>query len=140
MGGIHQIVNSLIQLNKKYQVQIVYNSPAEKLKFKDDRIISVVSKDREFPADIVVNNADYHFFETRLLPKKFQSYPENYWKSKIIAPSAFIIYLGLNKKIKNLNHHNLYLQNNWQEHFDQIFKKSRMAKSSFLLCVCTIKN
>jgi phytoene desaturase len=34
----------------------------------------------------------------------------------------FILYLGLNKRLENMVHHNLYFAEDWNEHFDTIFK------------------
>jgi phytoene desaturase len=40
-----------------------------------------------------------------------------------MGPSAFLIYLGLNKKLKGLRHHNLFLDPSWDEHFKTLFDR-----------------
>jgi phytoene desaturase len=75
-----------------------------------------------FEADSVVANADYHFVETVLLEKPYQTYQEKYWSKRTLAPSAFIMYLGVTKRIKNLTHHNLIFDHDWVAHFNEIFK------------------
>jgi phytoene desaturase len=35
----------------------------------------------------------------------------------------FVLYLGLNRKLANLLHHNLYFAPDWDRHFDAIFKR-----------------
>jgi phytoene desaturase len=40
-----------------------------------------------------------------------------------MAPSAFILYLGVNGTIPSLQHHNLLFSEHWNENFEQIFKK-----------------
>jgi phytoene dehydrogenase-like protein len=58
-----------------------------------------------------------------LLDKKYQSIKEGAWKKKTIAPSMFIAYIGVNKEVPNLEHHNLYFSDDWNEHFKTIFDK-----------------
>jgi phytoene dehydrogenase-like protein len=35
----------------------------------------------------------------------------------------FIAYIGVNKEVPNLEHHNLYFSDDWDEHFKTIFDK-----------------
>jgi phytoene desaturase len=56
-----------------------------------------------------------------LLNEEFRSYPEKYWRKKMIAPSAFLVYLGLNKKLDDFLHHNFYFNSDWDKYFDQLF-------------------
>ncbi len=74
-------------------------------------------------ADFVLANADYAHVETELLPPEARSYPASYWKRRVVAPSMFVMYLGLSKTLPKLIHHNLYFQEDWDGHFDTIFKK-----------------
>ncbi len=135
MGGINELVSSLVALCKRHNVKIYYNQPVSGYKFSDKKITHVKSGKKEYGADLVVVNADYAFAETKLLPEKFQTYPEKYWNKKTIAPSAFILYLGIGKKLKKLKHHNLFLEKNWEEHFEEIFNKpSWPANPSYYIC------
>ncbi|MCS7092196.1 MAG: phytoene desaturase family protein, partial [Patescibacteria group bacterium] len=136
MGGIGKIVEALVELAKTHKVKICKSTPALGFTFKDDKIVSVKTKNASVPCDLVVSNADYAYTETVLLPREYQSYPKNYWNKRTIAPSAYIIYLGLNKKLSRLAHHNLFLVNDWMSHFDQIFENpSWPDKPSYYVCV-----
>ncbi len=75
--------------------------------------------------DIFVCSADYRNFEVNLLPKESQTYPEEYWEKRTLSPGAFIIYLGIGRKLKNVEHHNLYFNESWEEHFDDVFKQKK---------------
>ena len=46
-------------------------------------------------SDIVISNADMWHTETQLLQPNEQTYPESYWEKKTLAPSAYILYLGV---------------------------------------------
>lgn len=136
-GGFSVIVQAMTQLAKELGVTIKTNTSVKKIQLNRSGLAEKVITDKgEIPADIVLANADYSYVETKLLEKKSQTYPLTYWQKKTIAPSGFILFLGLNKKIKNLTHHNLFLANDWVKHFDEIFKKPDWPKDpSYYVCV-----
>jgi phytoene desaturase len=121
-GGFGKIVDALADLGKEHNVTYVLNEPVTKVIVEDGKAVGVKTALHEYRADIVIMNADYHHGETVLLDKKYQAYPESYWKKATIAPSGFIMYIGLDKKIDGLSHHNLFLDNDWIKHFDTIFE------------------
>jgi len=57
----------------------------------------------------------------------------------VLAPSAFIIYLGLNKKIPRLEHHNLFLSEHWERHFQTIFDKPAWPEDPSYYIGCSSK-
>jgi 1-hydroxy-2-isopentenylcarotenoid 3,4-desaturase len=121
-GGIGTVVKALYDLSLSLGVHFEFNSEVIAFDIKDNGIKKVKTKSKLYAADIILANADYPFIETQLLEKKYQTYSSSYWKKKTIAPSAFIVYLGVKGKIKNLSHHNLFLEQDWMKHFDKIFK------------------
>ena len=56
-----------------------------------------------------------------------------------MGPSAFLIYLGLNKRISGLLHHNLYLDPSWDEHFRSIFDDPAWSESPSYYVSCPSK-
>lgn len=72
-------------------------------------------------SDIYLINADMAWFETSVLPKESQTHPKSYRDRKIFAPSGFIIYAWVNKKLPKLDHHNLYFCEDRDKNFGQIF-------------------
>jgi phytoene desaturase len=116
-------------------VTIETSAEVKKICVTDANVTGVRTANGTYSADIVISNADYAFTETHLLDRKYQSYPESYWKKKTIAPSAFLIYLGVKGKIKNVSHHTLSFANNWQDHFEEIFKNPKWPnKPSYYVC------
>lgn len=122
-GGIGEIVKALRDLCLNYGVKIKLNSEVTDLAIENNTIKKVKAHNVWHKADFILGNADLPYLETQLLKKQYQSYPANYWKKKTIAPSGFIVFLGLKGKVKGLSHHNLFLEEDWMKHFDQIFKK-----------------
>jgi 1-hydroxy-2-isopentenylcarotenoid 3,4-desaturase len=135
MGGVYQIVKALEKLCRENGVIIKTNQEVTEIVVDGKVAKQVKTINATYDADIVISNADYPFTETMLLPKEARTYPESYWQKKTIAPSAFLIYLGVKGKIKNLKHHNLFFANNWEEHFEQIFKDPQWPeKPSYYVC------
>ena len=106
---------------------------------QNDSIKQIHTQKSSYESDLVVNTSDYPFFETQILPKEHRSYDANYWEKSTIAPSGFIAYLGFNKKIQSLSHHNLFLDNDWMKHFESIFNTPSWPDSPSYYVSCPSK-
>lgn len=138
-GGIGEVVKGYQKAAEEQGVEILLNQEVRKITVKDNKAHEVITNEFFIPADIVLVNADYHHTETELLDRGHQSYPSAYWERKKMGPSAFLIYLGLNKKIDNLLHHNLYLDPSWEEHFRSIFDRPAWPRSFSYYVSCPSK-
>jgi phytoene desaturase len=122
-GGMNGVARSLYLLAKGQGARFVFDSPVTGIRLSGRRAIAVDSTVGSHPADVVLANADYHHVEQALLPAEARSYSARYWAHRVVAPSACIVYLGLDKRVPALAHHNLLLQNGWDEHFRSIFDR-----------------
>ncbi|GIW62606.1 MAG: phytoene dehydrogenase [Patescibacteria group bacterium] len=130
IGGMYKIVEALEKLCNQYNVRIKTDEEVKKIFIKDKKIYMVeTNKGKKYRADIFVVNADYPYFETKLLPKQFQTYNAEYWDAKTFSPSAFIIYLGIKDNLRLSRHHNLYFVTDWKTHFDDVYKNKRIPKN-----------
>jgi phytoene desaturase len=123
IGGMYQVIEALLKLCRENKVSLINNQPVIGYRFNRNKITAVKTQKKEYPAHLVVFTGDYHFNETKLLPKKLQTYNQSFWERKTLSPSAFIIYLGIKKKIKNAAHHNLYFHQSWEDHFQTVYQK-----------------
>jgi len=99
------------------------NSPVEKIIVRDGKAVGVrLEGGEQIDADLVISNADMWFTETRLLDIPQQTHKEKYWQKRTMAPSAFIMYLGVSEKLPSLVHHNLLFSEDWRKNFDDIYK------------------
>ncbi len=123
-GGIRAVPQSLERIAKKYGVQIMCNAPVAEIVIEGKVATGIRLESGEvLSADIVVSNADVHHTDTRLLPAAYRTKSDKYWDSRVLAPSAFILYLGVKGKLPQMQHHNLLFTKNWEEGFGQIFNK-----------------
>lgn len=120
-GGMVEIVNAMYSIALEQGVEFLFNSAVSELVIKDKSITGVLSNGKTYNADVVISSADYHHTETKLLPKEYQSYSKSYWDSRVMAPSSLLYYIGVNKKLKNLSHHNLFFDQPFNQHAHDIY-------------------
>ena len=93
----------------------------------------------KFEADSFISGADYHHTDKQILEKPYHNYSEEYWDSRKMAPSSLLFYLGINKKLKNLLHHNLFFDEDFSLHAEEIYDKPKWpSKPLFYACVPSI--
>ena len=74
-------------------------------------------------SDAVVSDADYAHTELALLPEHERQYTPNYWERREYGPSAFITFLGIDRELPELEHHNIVMPVGWDIHFRQIYEE-----------------
>ncbi len=135
-GGIYTIIESFKNMIEKFSGDIRTSSPVRNIIVKNNTAVGVELESGEtINADYVISNADLWYTETKMLAPEHQSFPESYWKKRTMAPSAFILYLGLNTEVPGLLHHNLRFAQNWKENFREIFDEPRLPEDpSYYVC------
>ena len=121
MGGMHTLVDALYAVGMEHGVKFMWGEEATAINISQGTAHSVTTQRQVIDADCILAAVDYHHAEQDLIPPEYRSYSKSYWKRRLLAPSALIIYLGLNKKIPGLEHHNLFLSESWKRHFQTIF-------------------
>lgn len=132
-GGIYEIVKALKNIAKKHGVKIKVNSPVAKIIVEDGRAAGVeLENGKVIRADAVISNADIHHTENALLKPEQRMFSQKSWKKRTLAPSAFIMYLGVKGKVPELTHHNLLFSKDWKTNFKEIFDRPRWPKDPSL--------
>lgn len=126
-GGMRAVVEALVTLGREFGVEYRYNEPVTAIDVEGGVARRVVTPLGAHETDIVVVNADYPFAEMHLLPENSRSYPASYWEKKVLAPSTFVAYLGVDREITKLAHHNVFLEPDWEEGFETIFDPKKAA-------------
>lgn len=139
MGGMHKIIEGMVQLAEEKGVEFTYNQDVKEIQVEAGIATRVVTATDAFEADVIVASADYHHVEKNLLPLQYQSYSDNYWDSRVMAPSSLIFYLGVNKRLKKLRHHNLFFDEDFEPHAREIYTHPRWpAKPLFYVSVPSV--
>lgn len=121
-GGMYQIVDAMVRLGKSLGVTYHTSHGVDEILLKNGKACGVRVGTITFDADIVISGADYHHTET-LLPKEKRAYSEAYWNKKTFAPSSLLFYVGLDKKLDSLAHHNLFFDVDFDAHANSIYDK-----------------
>jgi len=83
----------------------------------------------------IISGADYHFTEQHLLEEKYRNYQPDYWEKRTMAPSSLLFYLGIDKKVPSILHHNLFFDEDFDRHAFEIYEKPQWpTKPLFYVC------
>jgi phytoene desaturase len=120
-GGMYKIVEGMTALAIEKGVDIKVNHEVKAFKYQDNNISHIVTSQGEFDADVVIASADYNFVDRYILEEQFSNYSKKYWDERVMAPSCLIYYLGIDKKLENLDHHNLFFDTDFTKHAAEIY-------------------
>jgi phytoene desaturase len=120
MGGMHNIVKGMVDLAISKGVKIQYDSEVTGFAIEGGHVKGVKTAKGVIEADAVVASADYHHVET-LLGDAHRNYSEAYWDKRVMAPSSLLFYLGINKRLPRLKHHNLFFDRDFVVHSHEIY-------------------
>ncbi len=135
LKGMNEIIHALKRISDEQHVQFELSTAVEQVVVRHDRVVGVETSRGFFAADVLISSADYVFTE-QLLPPSFRNYGPAYWEKKVFAPSALIFYLGVNRQLPRLLHHNLFFEADFQTHMDAIYHQKQWPdKPLFYLSV-----
>lgn len=135
MGGMAKIIEGMVALAEELGVKIELGQEVKQIYVPNGHATKVITSKGEFACDIVVGGADYHHVEQHLLKEENRQYSEKYWDKRVMAPSSLLFYLGIDKKLDNLQHHNLFFDKNFRQHAVEIYEKPEWP-SDPLFYVC----
>ena len=139
MGGMYKIVEAMHQIAATRGVRFEFNSEVETFELNSSKIKSLLVNGAQRQTDYVVASADYHHVEQNLLPPAFRKYSIQYWNKRAIAPSSVIFYLGVNKRLKNLLHHNLFFDQDFSRHTEEIYTNPAWPTNPLFYVCCPSK-
>ncbi|ELZ45424.1 phytoene desaturase [Halorubrum distributum JCM 9100] len=135
-GGIGAVVDGIVELAEELGVEFVTDAEVTGIEGRYGAFAVDTENGERYLADRVVSDADYAHTEQELLPERKRQYTEEYWESRTYAPSAFLLYLGVEGDVPNLEHHTLVLPTDWDGHFAQIFDDPEWPDDpAYYLCV-----
>ena len=136
-GGMNGVAVGMADLARELGVEFLTDHPVTAIKGRRGGFkLETDGETGAVLADVVVSDADYAHTEQELLPEQKRQYDADYWESRTYAPSAFLLYLGVEGDVEELAHHTLVLPSDWQQHFDEIFEEPAWPDDpAYYLCV-----
>ncbi|MDX1939727.1 MAG: phytoene desaturase family protein [Saprospiraceae bacterium] len=139
MGGMYKIIEGMLALAEEMGVKIHLNQEVKSIYVPNGHATKVITQHQEYDTDIIIGGADYHHVEQELLHKKNRQYTEQYWDKRVMAPSSLLFYLGIDKKLINLHHHNLFFDADFDQHAIEIYEKPQWpSKPLFYVCAPSV--
>ena len=125
--GMYSVVEGMVQLAKELGVTFHLNETVEEIIVENKKAVGIISNGKKYNADIVISGADYHHSETLLKPQ-YRVYSEAYWDKKTFAPSSLLFFIGMGKKVKNVSHHTLFFDVDFDAHAADIYDHPKWPK------------
>jgi phytoene desaturase len=138
-GGMHEIIKGMVKLAEEKGVKFVYNQEVKGVEVNDKKISALLTGDNNYMADFVIAASDYHHFDQHILPAAYSNYDEGYWNKRTMAPSSLIFYLGIDKQLNNLEHHNLFFDSDFKKHAHEIYESPQWPKDPLFYVSVTSK-
>jgi phytoene desaturase len=134
-GGMGGVVDGLVSLAGELGVAFETDCEVTEITRRREGFLVDTVRGERTP-DLVVSDADYAHTEQALLPAHERQYASEYWEERTLAPSAFLLYLGVEGSVEPLAHHTLVLPTDWDGHFERIFEEPAWPDDpAYYLCV-----
>ena len=127
-GGMHKIVEGMVSVAEEQGVTIQLNSNVEQIAVENGKAKGVIVNGELLEADVVIGGADYHHIDTKLLDQQYRNYSDEYWDKRVMAPSSLLFYIGVDKEIPKLLHHNLFFDEPFHPHAKEIYEEPQWPK------------
>ncbi len=139
-GGMYNIVTGLQEELKKLGVIFAYNTEIVDFKYANGQLTSLLDKNGKlWKADIYVVNGDAAYFRGSVFKRKKYS-PHRL--SKMSWTMGYLtFYVGVSKKLPQVEHHNYFLGTNYEEYADSVMKNpSTLEKPYYYVNVVSKHN
>tara|TARA_B100000902_G_scaffold395993_2_gene455861 strand:- start:57309 stop:58781 length:1473 start_codon:yes stop_codon:yes gene_type:complete len=135
MGGFSKVIEGFVKLCKEHNVSFLTDVDVQKIEIVKGIAKKILTNKGEYNFDYVIASADYAHVDNNLIEEKYRNYNDSYWGKRTFSPSALLFYLGINKKIANLDHHNLFFDEDIDNHTKEIYKDPKWpTKPLFYVC------
>ena len=125
--GMYSIVQGMYDLAISLGVQFKLGEEVTSIQVQSGKAVAVhtlknaTGETQQYTMDVLIGAGDYHHIETKLLAPAYQSYSATYWDSRVMAPSSLLFYVGLNKKLEGVLHHQLFFDTDFGLHGQEIY-------------------
>ncbi len=120
--GMHAISQSLTKLCRDLGIEIHLNKEVTKIVNNHHHVTGIEIANEFISADLVVSNSDVYFTHKNLLNSK--NPPKAIEQER--SSSVVVFYWGVDQTFKQLDLHNMFFSDNYQDEFKAIFDSKTM--------------
>ncbi|WP_413669456.1 phytoene desaturase family protein [Mucilaginibacter sp. Mucisp86] len=139
MGGMNEIVKAMVNLATELGVEIKLDTEVIKINVKDKQVDTIQTNKGLFTADMVIAGADYEHVDQHLIDAPNRNYTSKYWDSRTMSPSSLLFYIGTNKKVPGIQHHNLFFDEDFELHAKEIYTSPQWPTDPLFYVCCASK-
>lgn len=123
--GIYAIVTEIEKMARELGVKIHYGKKVREIVIENNTAVGVrLENDEIIRAEKVVSDVDLPATYAKLIPpEKRKKYSDEKLKKLEYTCSAFMLYLGVDKKYDQLLHHNVFFCENYLQNFQELFEQ-----------------
>lgn len=136
MGGMNEIVKAMVSVAQDLGVRVQTDTMVTKLDIQQKKIQLIETTKGGFTADIVIAGADYQHVDQTLIGPTHRNYTPKYWDKRTMSPSSLLFYIGLDKKISGVQHHNLFFDEDFDHHAHQIYASPQWPDKPLFYVSC----
>ena len=133
-GGMYKFIEAFEKIALENHVKFITGEEVISFDKENRKVTSVVTTKGKYSADVIISGADYQHTDKKLL-NGHANYSQKYWDKRVMAPSCLLFYVGVNKKLKDIQHHNLFFDESLEQHGIEIYKNPKWP-SAPLFYVC----
>jgi len=139
-GGMYEISRGMARVAESAGVTFHLGAEVDQILTEGKKASGLRLKSgEEIYADGLIAAADYHHVDQHLLSKEYRQYSPAYWDKRKLAPSSLLYYLGVDGEIPSLRHHNLFFDEDFDEHARIIYKTKEWPDSPLFYACCPSK-
>jgi phytoene desaturase len=128
-GGMYSLIEAMERLATELGVRFRLNAEVEEVVVSKGRARGVRVGGEEIGADAVLVGADLPYAYRELLGGTADRDFTFRKREKLqYTASAFMLYLGVDRKLDHMLHHNFYLSDRYKENFEAIFRDRRLPE------------
>jgi phytoene desaturase len=118
-GGMYKIVEGIVDELKKENVKITYNTEIVDYIGSTKKLESLTDRNgKKWTADAILINADAAVFRSKVLKRK--AFSEKKMDKMNWTMGYLTFYIGVKCKLPQVNHHNYFLGNNYEEYSNNV--------------------
>jgi phytoene desaturase len=138
-GGMVKIVEAMHSLAVELGVSFRLNTDVSNIAVEHKKAVTINANEAFTGFDALVSSADYRFTDKVLLDPAHSNYSDSYWESRKMAPSSLVFYIGVNKKVSGLLHHNLFFDEDFDAHAREIYSTPQWPEKPLFYVSCPSK-
>jgi phytoene desaturase len=139
VGGMYEIVKAMVKTAEEQGVKIILNTEVKRIEIEKGIAKKLITDQGEFITDFVIGAGDYQHIEQNLIEPKYRNYSAKYWDSRVMSPSSLLFYVGLDKKLEGIEHHNLFFDEDLDQHSKEIYTKPQWPTKPLFYVSCASK-